>query len=107
MDGLASHGKSRSIHTAICESVQPATAVSVPAEIEKNGHEGHVHFDASSHTSIRSFVLLFALSAHALFEGLAIGLQSSASALRTLVMAVLIHKMALSFSYGISLVTNK
>jgi len=65
----------------------------------------HNHFD--THFSIRAFILLFALSTHALFEGLAIGFQTSASALRSLIVAVVIHKMALAFSFGISLVNNQ
>uniref|UniRef100_H2XXC3 Uncharacterized protein n=1 Tax=Ciona intestinalis TaxID=7719 RepID=H2XXC3_CIOIN len=70
------------------------------------GHS-HGHADIPSHSSVRAIILLFALSAHALFEGLAIGLQTSTNALRTLVVAVLIHKMALAFSYGISLISDK
>nr|CAB3266274.1 zinc transporter ZIP2-like [Phallusia mammillata] len=69
--------------------------------------QAHGHFDHEAHSSVRALVLLLALSAHALFEGLAIGFQRNASALRTLVIAVIIHKMTLAFSYGMSLVTNK
>ena len=73
-----------------------------------HNHESHDHHShIEPHFSIRSFILLFALSTHALFEGLAIGFQTSASALRSLMVAVIIHKMALAFSFGISLVNNQ
>ena len=65
----------------------------------------HNHFDPQF--NVRSLILLFALSTHALFEGLAIGFQSSVSALRSLSVAVVIHKMALAFSFGISMVNNR
>ena len=76
-----------------------------PADNSADSGDGHNHFDP--HFSIRALILLFALSTHALFEGLAIGFQTSASALRSLLVAVVIHKMALAFSFGISLVNNQ
>jgi len=75
-------------------------------EVDHTTHNHH-HIDHGSPFSVRAYVLLLALSTHALFEGLAIGLQESSSGLRTLVIAVLIHKMTLSFSYGMSLISAK
>nr|XP_002122816.1 zinc transporter ZIP2-like [Ciona intestinalis] len=88
----------------VCEGEQ--TVIKVVKAKPTQGHS-HGHADIPSHSSVRAIILLFALSAHALFEGLAIGLQTSTNALRTLVVAVLIHKMALAFSYGISLISDK
>ncbi|XP_022105825.1 zinc transporter ZIP3-like [Acanthaster planci] len=53
---------------------------------------------------IRSVLLLLALSFHSIFEGLAIGLQTSVSHLLGIFAAVAIHKTILSLSLGNALV---
>lgn len=50
------------------------------AEMESSGH--HVHVDFQAHSSFRSFMLFLSLSLHSVFEGLAIGLQSTESKVR-------------------------
>lgn len=50
---------------------------------------------------LRSLVFLIALSTHTVFEGLALGLQSSAEHVLTLLGAVLIHKAIISFTVGV------
>lgn len=47
------------------------------ADLDSSGH--HVHVDFQAHSSFRSFMLFFSLSLHSIFEGLAIGLQSTDS----------------------------
>ena len=93
--------------TEIAKPVEDASSRDVlqPTDDSVKCNDHHSHFDP--HFSIRAIILLFALSTHALFEGLAIGFQTSASALRSLMLAVVIHKMALAFSFGISLVNNQ
>lgn len=49
-------------------------------DLEGSGH--HVHVDFQAHSSFRSFILFLSLSLHSVFEGLAIGLQSSDSKVR-------------------------
>lgn len=49
-------------------------------EVENSGH--HVHVDFQAHSSFRSFMLFLSLSLHSVFEGLAIGLQSTESKVR-------------------------
>lgn len=49
------------------------------------------------------FVLMIALSTHAIFEGLAIGLESNFNSCIDLMIAVLIHKSAEGVSLSISL----
>jgi len=50
------------------------------------------------------FILMLALSVHSIFEGLALGLQTTESAVMNMVIAILIHKGAAGSSLGISLV---
>lgn len=49
-------------------------------DLESSGH--HVHVDLQAHSSFRSFMLFLSLSLHSVFEGLAIGLQSTDSKVR-------------------------
>lgn len=50
------------------------------------------------------YVLMIALSVHALFEGIAVGITTELKDIITLVMAIAIHKGAASSALGISLV---
>ena len=56
--------------------------------------------------SVRSFVLLLALSVHTIFEGLALGLLKDASSVWNLFAAVLIHKVVVAFSLGTQFAEN-
>lgn len=49
-------------------------------DLESSGH--HVHVDFQAHSPFRSFMLFLSLSLHSVFEGLAIGLQSTDSKVR-------------------------
>lgn len=54
--------------------------------------------------SFSSLVLLAALSLHSLFEGLALGLQSTASSTIQVFVAILFHKCVLAFAMGVRMV---
>jgi zinc transporter ZupT len=56
--------------------------------------------------NLTSFVLLIALSTHALFEGIALGLTKDLSASVNIMLGLLIHKTAASMSLGISISKN-
>jgi len=56
---------------------------------------------------LRSLALLFALSLHSLFEGLAVGLQSDVSDLIHILVAVVLHKLVVAFSLGLNLVQTE
>ena len=71
--------------------------------IHPTHHESH-HKTTDIH-GIRSFMLLLALSLHTIFEGLAIGLQSTRQQVWTLFMAVSIHKVIIAFTMGIQFMT--
>ena len=55
---------------------------------------------------LRSYLLLTALSIHALFEGLAVGLFQNVDSMVELLGALIIHKSILAFSIGINLVQH-
>ena len=71
---------------------------------EETLEESH---DVHSHSSLRALVLLMALSLHSIFEGLAIGLQSTTDQVLDIFTAVIIHKTILAFSLGMTFVQSK
>jgi zinc transporter 1/2/3 len=66
-----------------------------------------VDHESQPRPMLRSLALLFALSLHSLFEGLAVGLQSNVSDLIQILVAVVLHKMVVAFSLGLNLVQTK
>ncbi|XP_017144924.1 zinc transporter ZIP1 [Drosophila miranda] len=80
-----------------------------------HGH-GHSHLpvvmdDASSAdmltSSLRGLFIVSALSLHELFEGMAIGLESSASSVWFMFGAVSAHKLVLAFCVGVELIVAR
>ena len=71
---------------------------SIFADINKK-HHNQRHY-------LRSYLLLIALSVHALFEGLAVGLFQNMDSMVELLGALIIHKCILAFSIGINLVQH-
>ena len=69
------------------------------------GHEHHHDHGVAfhPHSTIRSLILLIALSFHSVFEGLAIGLQQDLGQLISLFIAVIAHKAIMAFSLGLTL----
>ena len=71
---------------------------SIFADISKK-HHNQRHY-------LRSYLLLIALSVHALFEGLAVGLFQNIDSMIQVLGALIIHKCILGFSIGINLVQH-
>ncbi|TDH16841.1 hypothetical protein EPR50_G00002320 [Perca flavescens] len=73
-------------------------------DLESSGH--HVHVDFQAHSPFRSFMLFLSLSLHSVFEGLAIGLQSTDSKVLEICIAILVHKSIIVFSLSVKLVQS-
>lgn len=79
-----------------------------------NGHS-HDHGHGHSHLvledtvvrSLRGLLIVLALSVHELFEGLAVGLESSPQHVWYMFGAVSAHKLVIAFCIGVELVTAK
>ncbi|KAE8742551.1 hypothetical protein FOCC_FOCC011903 [Frankliniella occidentalis] len=95
------------------------STASFPAP-DMNGHHHHHHQHHGHHhmpsgqlkdkvvpKSIRGFLTVLALSFHAVFEGLAVGLESSPSNVWYLFGAVATHKFVIAFCVGVELVTSR
>lgn len=76
---------------------------------------GHYDEDQTSTTedqnkllqSVRAFCTILALSFHAVFEGLAVGLEDSVTNVWYLTLAVAAHKFVISFCVGVELLSSK
>ncbi|KAK5874262.1 hypothetical protein PBY51_019227 [Eleginops maclovinus] len=73
-------------------------------DLEGSGQ--HVHVDFQAHSPFRSFMLFLSLSLHSIFEGLAIGLQSTDSKVLEICIAILVHKTIIVFSLSVKLVQS-
>lgn len=76
-------------------------------EEESDHHLHRVHNNSVSYTSLRTLLLVFALSLHSIFEGLAIGLQTTMNNILQIFIAVTIHKGILAFTLGLNLIQSK
>lgn len=72
-----------------------------------HSHVGHSHLilEDTVVKSIRGLLVVVALSVHELFEGLAVGLESSASEVWYMFGAVSAHKLVIAFCIGVELIT--
>ena len=68
------------------------------------GLHSHGPLPSPSQSPFRALVLLLSLSFHSVFEGLAVGLQTTVAATVQLCLAVLAHKALIVFGVGLRLV---
>ncbi|XP_022068134.2 zinc transporter ZIP1 [Acanthochromis polyacanthus] len=69
----------------------------------RRSSDGHSHADLSSQSALRAFILVFSLSLHSVFEGLAVGLLENAGDILEICLAMMIHKSIVSFSLTVKL----
>lgn len=71
-------------------------------------HAGHSHVMIGDSTvaSLRGLLVVLALSIHELFEGLAVGLESSSGTVWYMFGAVACHKFVIAFCIGVELISN-
>jgi len=82
----------------------PAADIIGPDKTSPAIHDhSHSHHQVLDHSSLRSYLLVLALTFHSVFEGLAIGLQEVSGQLVALFIAVMIHKAIMAFSLGLTL----
>lgn len=97
------------ISTSNKELLNSQSTVNIVAS-EKNEHEHghhHHHFDESLKNSFSGLLAVLALSFHAVFEGLAVGLEGSRQKVWYLFAAIATHKLVIAFCVGVELVTSK
>lgn len=101
------------------EKIEPIPTI-IPAGHDHEEHT-HSHSKDRSHShlpiidqdddpvlaTLRGLLIVLALSVHELFEGLAVGLESSAHTVWYMFGAVSAHKFVIAFCVGVQLVTTK
>ncbi|XP_034021194.1 zinc transporter ZIP1-like isoform X2 [Thalassophryne amazonica] len=78
-----------------------------PRSACEEAYSGHIHVDFSSQAALRAFILVFSLSLHSMFEGLAMGLQEEGKQVLETCLALVIHKSIVSFSLAFKLVQDR
>lgn len=68
---------------------------------------GHFHADFGLQSGLRAFMLVFSLSLHSVFEGLAVGLQEEGQQVLEICLALMIHKSIISFSLAFKLAQGR
>lgn len=80
---------------------------------QNDSQHSHLPFDSTTDdenvivSSLRGLLIVLALSVHELFEGLAVGLESSASNVWYMFAAVATHKLVIAFCVSVELIVNK
>ncbi|XP_063539140.1 zinc transporter ZIP1-like [Cydia strobilella] len=83
-------------------------------EVNHNGHSHHHHSHMPVNSggddvtaALRGLLIVLALSIHELFEGLAVGLESSASNVWYMLGAISAHKLVIAFCIGVELIATR
>lgn len=97
-----------------CDGLATSTIPSPDELKHEYEHGGYSHLPIDSNvddhyvvSSLRGLLIVLALSVHELFEGLAVGLESSAYNVWYMFGAVATHKLVIAFCVGIELIVNK
>ncbi|RUS79139.1 hypothetical protein EGW08_013086 [Elysia chlorotica] len=69
----------------------------------QNHENTHNHSHVPKAVGLRAFLLLIALSFHTIFDGLAVGLQTSESEVWVVFAAITIHKSVIAFCIGLEI----
>ena len=99
------YNEESSSHTH-CSLDAEAELGGLSAHVIDHSHHHHQHTSLQQLRSVRSFVLLLALSLHTVFEGLALGLQTSTQEVWTLFAALAMHKSIIAFTLGVQFTDN-
>lgn len=67
----------------------------------------HFHVDFGSQSALRAFILVFSLSLHSVFEGLAVGLLEEGKEVLEICLALMMHKSIISFSLAFKLTQGR
>ncbi|CAK9797454.1 Zinc transporter ZIP3 [Anthophora plagiata] len=103
---------SRSTNELVENGKTPSNCVNGHSHYNGHGHSHHLPaiMDEKNEfiiSSLRGLLIVLGLSVHELFEGLAIGLESSASYVWYMFAAVAAHKFVIAFCIGVELIASR
>lgn len=91
-----------------------SNSIQTPESHPHNHHRGstseessHHHVDFSSQSALRAFILVFSLSLHSVFEGLAVGLVEEEKEVMEICLALVIHKSIIALSLCFRLIQGR
>ncbi|XP_052744059.1 zinc transporter ZIP1 isoform X2 [Bicyclus anynana] len=101
----------KSVNNSTADLIDP-NSIRLPKDVEVNNHNhaghGHSHLPINEvdgvNSAIRGLLVVLALSIHELFEGLAVGLESSTAHVWYMLGAVAAHKLVIAFCISVELV---
>ncbi|CAG9565415.1 unnamed protein product [Danaus chrysippus] len=110
----------KSVTTSTADLIDPASIIK-GKDIEINGQGMHSHSHSHGHghshmpvtssddvtSALRGLLIVLALSIHELFEGLAVGLESSTAHVWYMLGAVSAHKLVIAFCIGVELIATR
>lgn len=108
----------KSVTNSTSDLIDPASITKgKDIEVNHNHHShshqshGHSHLPINAAddvtSALRGLLIVLALSIHELFEGLAVGLESSTSHVWYMLGAVSAHKLVIAFCIGVELISNR
>lgn len=108
MERISNESKSVSTTELVKDAEEGRNRFHDHSHMHDHEHNGHSHLiiEDTVVKSIRGLLVVLALSVHELFEGLAVGLESSASTVWYMFGAVSAHKLVIAFCIGVELVTT-
>ncbi|XP_078051122.1 zinc transporter ZIP3 isoform X2 [Augochlora pura] len=103
---------SRSTNELVEDGQTQMNCVNGHSHVNSHGHSHHLpdimdEKDDFVVSSLRGLLIVLGLSVHELFEGLAIGLESSASYVWYMFAAVAAHKFVIAFCIGVELMASR
>jgi zinc transporter 1/2/3 len=101
------HGYPSALTISTLEDVESNGAVASDTKAVIPHHMPRFEEDDPIVSSVRGLLVVLALSVHELFEGLAVGLQTSTSYVWYMLGAVSSHKLVIAFCVGIELVSSR
>ena len=84
------------------EKQRTAKELELSTDMEHCGELAHLNTDTVTNT-IKSFIVIVALSIHAIFEGMAVGLEESTTDVWMLSLAIGVHKFVIVFCLGVEM----
>lgn len=95
------------ISTSNKDLLNSQSTININDKSSHTHHHHHHHLDGTIKNSFSGFLAVLALSFHAVFEGLAVGLEGSVQKVWYLFAAIATHKLVIAFCVGIELVSSK
>ncbi|XP_072929933.1 zinc transporter ZIP1 [Epargyreus clarus] len=107
------HNGDKSVSNSTADLTDPPSKKGKDVETNGHGHSHQHHSHMPMNTgddvtsALRGLLIVLALSIHELFEGLAVGLESTSSQVWYMLGAISAHKLVIAFCIGVELIATR